>query len=111
MVRYLVLPALLLLATPSFAQSFQGNWSCRDAAGNAGILTIYGASYGFASPVFGDKSSGSGAIQGYTDGVQFLSGPLKANLGVEAGRLVTVDSGAAMQLETKSEILMLCQSL
>ena len=111
MSRFAVFPALLLLATPAYAQSFQGNWACRNATGNAGLLTIYGSSYLFASPVAGDKVSGSGTVQGYSDGVGFVDGQLKATLGVEAGRLVNVDAGAGLQLETSSEVLMLCTPL
>jgi hypothetical protein len=50
--------ALLLfpaLSVPSMAQLYQGNWSCRDASTNrAGILTIYGSVYGWASRTTGD---------------------------------------------------------
>jgi len=111
MLRFIALPVFFLIATPALAQGVQGNWACRSASGNAGLLTIYGSSYGFASPTSGDKVSGSGAVQGYTDGVAFLDGQLKATLGVEAGRTVTVDSGAGLQLETSTEVLMLCTPL
>ena len=111
MLRFPALLSLVLFATPALAQNYQGNWACRNATGNAGLLTIYGSSYGFASPASGDKVSGSGAIQGYADGVGFLDGQLKATLGIEAGRLVTVDAGAGMQLETATEVVMLCTPL
>ena len=111
MLRFMALPVFALLATPAVAQNFQGNWACRNATGNAGLLTIYGSSYGFASSTPGDKVSGVGTIQGYTDGVAFQDGQLKATLGIEAGRLVTVDAGAGMQLETATEIVMLCTPL
>ena len=51
-----------LAATPALAQSFTGNWACRDAtSAKAGILTIYGEVYGFASSAMGDPSSGTGS--------------------------------------------------
>lgn len=111
MLRTSLLAVALLLATPALAQTYEGNWACRSATGTAGILTIYGSSYGFASPVFGDPASGTGTVEGYTDGVAFADGQLRTTLGVEAGRLVTVDSGTAMQLETGSAIAMLCMPL
>lgn len=111
MLRPAVLSCALLFAGPALAQTYEGNWACRSAAGTAGILTIYGSSYGFASPSFGDPASGSGTVEGYTDGVGFADGALRTSLGVEAGRLVTVDTGSALQLETGSEILMLCTPL
>ena len=48
----LCLALTVLSAAPAFAQAYQGNWSCRDATTNrAGILTIYGQVYGWASRV------------------------------------------------------------
>ena len=102
--------ALALLATPAYAQSYVGNWGCRDATTNrAGILTIYGEVYGFASATFGDTASGTGSVTGYQDGVAFTDGPLKTVKGIEAGRIVPdANAGAALQLETKDAIVMLC---
>ena len=102
--------AFALLATPAFAQSYTGNWGCRDATTNrAGILTIYGEVYGFASATFGDKASGTGTVTGYQDGVAFADGPLKTERGIEAGRIVPdPNAGVALQLETKDAIVMLC---
>ena len=101
---------LALAATPGFAQQVQGNWSCRDTnATRAGILTIYGSVYGFASTTFGDPSSGTGAIMGYQDGVGFSDGPLRAARNVQAGRVIPdPNHGVAMQLETGDAIVMLC---
>jgi hypothetical protein len=109
--RRFVLTALLFtLATPGFAQSFSGNWACRDAtAERAGILTIYGNGYGFASTRFGDTASGTGTITAYTDGVGFNDGPLRANRNIEAGRIVPEPTyGMAIQLESAQAIEMLC---
>ena len=106
----LALSFITLLATPAFAQSFEGNWGCRDAtAGKAGILTIYGQVYGFASTVLGDKSSGTGTITPYQDGVGFNDGGLKTARAVQAGRIVPDPTyGNAIQLETADAIIMLC---
>ena len=99
-----------LSATPALAQSFTGNWACRDATTNkAGILTIYGEVYGFASTTVGDPSSGTGTITGYQDGVSFDDGNLRTARGIQAGRLIPDPSyGSAMQLEMAEAIVMLC---
>ena len=102
--------SLALLATPALAQNFEGNWGCRDAtASKAGILTIYGQVYGFASTAVGDKSSGTGTITPYQDGVGFNDGGLKTTRAVQAGRIVPDPNyGMAIQLETADAIVMLC---
>ncbi|WP_375451569.1 hypothetical protein [uncultured Devosia sp.] len=102
--------AVVLLATPAAAQSYTGNWGCRDDTANrAGILTIYGDVYGFASATFGDTASGTGTLTPYEDGVGFTDGPLKAVRGIEAGRIIPdPDAGVALQLETADAIVMLC---
>ena len=106
----LIAAATALLATPALAQSYVGNWGCRDSTTNrAGILTIYGEVYGFASATFGDTASGTGTVTGYEDGVAFTDGPLKSVRGIEAGRIVPDPNvGVALQLETKDAIVMLC---
>lgn len=110
--RRIALTAVLvaLTASPALAQSFEGNWGCRDAdAAKAGLLTIYGGVYGFASTVVGDTSSGTGTITGYQDGVAFNDGGLKDARGVQAGRIVANPSGGvAIQLETATAAIMLC---
>lgn len=100
----------LLAASPALAQNFTGNWACRDATtAKAGILTIYGEVYGFASTTVGDPSSGTGTITGYQDGVSFDDGNLRAQRGIQAGRLIPDPTyGTAMQLETSEAIVMLC---
>ena len=99
-----------LSATPALAQSFTGNWACRDATTfKAGILTIYGEVYGFASTVVGDPSSGTGTITGYQDGVSFNDGNLRTSKAIQAGRIIPDPTyGNAMQLETAEAIVMLC---
>lgn len=108
----LTLTAAALLAAPAAAQDYVGNWGCRDATTNrAGILTIYGDVYGFASATFGDKASGTGTLTPYQDGVGFTDGPLKTERGITAGRIVPdPTAGVALQLETKDAIVMLCMA-
>lgn len=109
--RIALIAALTALsATPAFAQAFTGNWACRDATtAKAGILTIYGEVYGFASTVVGDASSGTGTITSYQDGVGFNDGGLKASRSIQAGRLIPDPTfGTALQLETADTITMLC---
>ena len=78
-----------LSAAPSLAQSFEGNWGCRDAtSAKAGILTIYGSVYGFASTTMADAASGTGTITGYEDGVAFNDGGLKSARNIVAGRVI-----------------------
>lgn len=99
-----------LSASPALAQSFTGNWACRDATTlKAGILTIYGQVYGFASTTVGDPGSGTGTITGYQDGVSFDTGNLRSAKLVQAGRIIPDPTyGWAMQLETAEAIVMLC---
>ena len=99
-----------LTATPAFAQNFTGNWACRDAnATKAGILTIYGEVYGFASTVVGDVSSGTGTITAYQDGVTFNDGGLRTTRTIQVGRMIPDPTyGTAIQLETSDTIVMLC---
>src|SRR5690606_15102450 len=81
----LLLPALSL---PAMAQVYQGNWSCRDSTTNrAGILTIYGNVYGWASRTAGDPNSGTGTVTPYQDGVGINDGNLKTSAGIQAARM------------------------
>ena len=110
--RRIALIAVLtaLFATPSLAQSFEGNWGCRDTtSAKAGILTIYGGVYGFASTTMGDAASGTGTITGYEDGVAFNDGGLMTARNIIAGRVIADPTNlAALQLETAEAIVMLC---
>ncbi|GHA17331.1 hypothetical protein GCM10007989_10650 [Devosia pacifica] len=111
MQRFALITALLAVsALPAMAQSANGSWGCRDTdARDAGILTIYGPVYGFASTAYGDPASGTGTMTVYTDGVAFEAGPLMVEKGIEAGRLVADPSyGTAIQLETSQAVAMLC---
>ena len=109
--RIALISALILLsATPSVAQNFEGNWGCRDTAlTKTGILTIYGQVYGFASATVGDKSSGTGTITAYQDGVGFNDGGLQTARAIRNGRMVADAAfGIAIQLETADAIVMHC---
>lgn len=106
----LALAITAVSAMPAFAQAYQGNWSCRDATTNrAGILTIYGSVYGWASRTFGDTNSGTGTLTPYQDGVGVNDGNLRAAAGIQAARLISDPTyGIALQLETDQAIVMLC---
>lgn len=109
----LALASLALMTSTGLAQEFSGNWDCKNADNQrAGILTIYGGSYGYASATFGSTASGVGTVTAYTDGVGFNDGNLRKNAGVEAGRLVpgTV-TGLMLQLETSQKVLLTCMPL
>jgi len=57
----------------------------------------------------GDPNSGTGTVTPYQDGVGLNDGNLKANLGVQAARMVEDPvNGVAVQLETADTIVMLC---
>ena len=106
----LCLALTALSAAPALAQAYQGNWSCRDATTNrAGILTIYGQSYGWASRTAGDPNSGSGTLTPYQDGVGLNDGNLRSAGSIQAVRLVNDPTyGVALQMETAEAIVMLC---
>jgi hypothetical protein len=98
---------LILTATPVFAQGAditpptqqqpvtvspaEGNWGCVALVDNtkAGLLTIFGGSYGYASATFGSTASGTGSAQMGSDGAKFLDGNL-TTVGITYG-LVTLD--------------------
>ncbi|ODT78307.1 MAG: hypothetical protein ABS76_24025 [Pelagibacterium sp. SCN 64-44] len=106
----LVLALTACSALPALAQAYQGNWSCRDAtAERAGIFTLYGQVYGWASRVAGDANSGSGTLTPYQDGVGLNDGNLRVNGNVQAVRMVNDPTyGVALQMETADAIVMLC---
>jgi hypothetical protein len=109
--RFALCFALTALSmTPALAQAYQGNWSCRDATTNrAGILTIYGEVYGWASRTPNDPNSGTGTMTPYQDGIGIDNGNLRANGAVQAARIVNDPTyGIALQLETAEAIVMLC---
>lgn len=90
------LSILLAVSAPALAQRdispAEGNWGCIALIDNtkAGILTIFGESYGYASANFGSSASGTGNAELASDGVTFLDGNLTV-VGVTVG-LVSFDS-------------------
>lgn len=102
---------VIALSGSAFAQAFQGNWYCMAGDQKAGVLTVYNGSYGFASAIFGDKSSGVGAVQGYSDGVTFADGPLVSELGIQVGRLLQGEGAPSMTIENANAIVMVCTTL
>ncbi len=87
----------LLLAGPVFAQAaaVEGNWACTALIDGtkAGILTIFGNSYGYASATFGSTASGTGTVQLASDGVTFLDGSF-VTVGIGTGLLSFDETGA-----------------
>ncbi len=106
----LVLALTAFSAAPALAQAYQGNWSCRDATTErAGIFTLYGQVYGWASRVAGDPNSGTGTLVPYQDGVGLSDGNLRTAAGIQAVRMVNDPTyGIALQMETAEAIVMLC---
>lgn len=112
--RHLLVATLIVLALmgQAVAQNYQGNWACRTPEARAGILTIFGQSFGYASLTNQDPASGTGSVTAFNDGVSFDVGPLRKALGIIQGRLVPHDqAGVAMQLETENQVLLLCTPL
>jgi len=103
---------LLSMAGQAQAQNYQGNWACRTPEAGAGLLTLFGPSFGYASLTKDDPASGTGTVSVFSDGVAFEAGPLREALGIIHGRLVPHDqAGVAMQLETDQKVLLLCTPL
>jgi hypothetical protein len=103
--------AIALTGNVAAQAAYEGNWICMKDDKQAGLLTIYGNGYGFASNTFGDKSSGTGTVQGYSDGVQFKDGPFVSVLGLEVGRLLAGEGAVSMTLERPDAILMICTAM
>jgi len=103
---------ILSIAGHAQAQNYQGNWACRTTEARAGLLTLFGQSFGYASLTKNDPASGTGTISVFSDGVSFDASPLREALGIIHGRLVPHDqTGVAMQLETDKKVLLLCTPL
>jgi hypothetical protein len=87
---------LCLAAAPAHAQQTvspaEGNWACIALIDStkAGLLTIFGGSYAYASANFGSTASGVGSAELATDGVTFLDGNL-TTVGITVG-LVSFDA-------------------
>lgn len=110
----IVAAALLAgLALPAAAQQSpaEGNWACiaNIDGSKAGLLTIFGSSYGYASANYQSAASGTGNVQLATDGVQFLDGNLATNAGIVVG-LTTIDANGRemMSLNTAEKPVLSC---
>jgi hypothetical protein len=101
-------------ASPSVAQvsAVEGNWACRAIIDGekAGILTIYAGSYGYASVNFGSAASGTGNVQMYSDGVQFIDGNLLMQAGIEVGIMSFDQNGQdILTLSTAEKPVLTCE--
>jgi hypothetical protein len=114
MIRFATLAAALAaVASPALAQvsAVEGNWACRANIDGtkAGILTIYAGSYGYASANFQSPASGTGNVQMYSDGVQFLDGALVVGAGIEVGIMSFNTEGQdILTLSTKDKPVLTC---
>jgi hypothetical protein len=115
MIRFMMLAvaAALGVAGPANAQvsAVEGNWACRANIDGekAGILTIYAGSYGYASANFGSAASGTGNVQMYSDGVQFIDGNLLMQAGIEVGIMSFDESGQdILTLSTAAKPVLTC---
>ncbi len=112
-VTMLALVAGLAAAAPALAQvsAVEGNWACRANIDGtkAGILTIYAGSYGYASANFGSAASGTGNVQMYSDGVQFIDGTLLTGAGIEVGIMSFDQNGQdVLTLSTAEKPVLTC---
>ncbi len=112
-VTMLALVACLVTAAPALAQvsAVEGNWACRANIDGtkAGILTIYAGSYGYASANFGSAASGTGNVQMYSDGVQFIDGTLLTGAGIEVGIMSFDQNGQdILTLSTAEKPVLTC---
>lgn len=107
---------LLALATTISAASAQqspaeGNWACValiDGA-KAGLLTVIGSSYGYASANYESAASGTGNAQLATDGVTFLDGNLVQGAGITIGLAsVNADGRDTLTLHTSEKPILSC---
>ena len=113
MIRIVAVAAFCLAATPAVAQisGVEGNWGCRALIDGtkAGLLTIYAGSYGYASANFASAASGTGNVQMYSDGVQFVDGNLIQGAGIEIGHLSFNDEGIdTLTLSTVEKPVLVC---
>jgi hypothetical protein len=113
MIRAAAIVLALAAATPALAQisAVEGNWGCRANIDGtkAGMLTIYAGSYGYASANFNSAASGTGNVQMYSDGVQFVDGNLIAGAGIEVGIMsFNADGKDTLTLSTKEKPVLTC---
>jgi len=109
----LALLAFAVLTSPALAQQSpaEGNWACiaNIDGTRAGLLTIFGRSYGYASANYESPASGTGNVQLATDGVTFLDGNLVAGAGITIG-LATIDANGrdTLTLHTVEKPVLSC---
>jgi hypothetical protein len=105
--------ALAALTGGAIAQQSpaEGNWACvaNIDGTKAGLLTIYGQSYGYASANYESAASGTGNVQLATDGVTFLDGNLVVGAGITVG-LASIDANGRdiMTLHTAEKPILSC---
>lgn len=105
--------ALALTAGPALAQQSpaEGNWACvaNIDGKKAGLLTVRGASYGYASANYESAASGTGNAQLATDGVSFLDGNLVTGAGIVIG-LASIDANGrdTLTLQTSEKAVLSC---
>jgi hypothetical protein len=105
--------ALAVMTGNAFAQQSpaEGNWACTANIDGtkAGLLTIFGSSYGYASANFESKASGTGNVQLATDGVSFLDGSLVVGAGIVIG-LASIDANGRdiLTLQTSEKPVLSC---
>lgn len=104
---------LALTTGAAFAQHSpaEGNWACTALIDGekAGLLTIFGTSYGYASANYQSPASGTGNVQLATDGVTFLDGNLLAGAGIQIG-LASIDATGrdTLTLQTSEKPVLTC---
>jgi hypothetical protein len=108
-----LLLALLLTTGTAVAQQSpaEGNWACvaNIDGTKAGLLTVYGTSYGYASANYESAASGTGNVQLATDGVTFLDGNLVQGAGITVG-LASIDANGrdTLTLHTVEKPVLTC---
>jgi hypothetical protein len=109
---FLCLALALTTGAASAQQSpAEGNWACIaniDGA-KAGLLTVRGSSYGYASANYESAASGTGTAQLATDGVTFVDGNLVTGAGILIG-LASIDANGRdiLNLQTAEKPILTC---
>lgn len=104
---------LALLTSGAAAQQSpaEGNWACTANIDGtkAGLLTIFGSSYGYASANYESAASGTGNVQLATDGVTFLDGNLVTGAGITIGLAsITAEGRDTLTLHTAEKPILSC---
>lgn len=106
--------AIVALAAPALGQvsPVEGNWACTANIDmtKAGILTVFGGSYGYASANYGSAASGTGRIALASDGLNFLDGNMREKAGIEFGILSFDDQARdILILHTAEKPILTCR--